>query len=322
MPLHPQIRTLLDEIAAAGAPPLTSLRPSEVRASYQQMARQKPASAAVIGGTRDLSAPGPAGTVPLRAYTPMAATGPFPLLVYFHGGGFVIGNLDTHDDVCRELCAGTGCVVVSVDYRLAPEHKFPAASDDGLAATRWVAEHAAELNGDAARLAIGGDSAGGNLATVTALRIRDEGGPQLCGQMLVYPVTDHYSADMPSMRDNGTGYGLAREEMVWYSDHYLRDDADIDNPRASPLRAPSLRGLPPAWVGTAEFDPLRDEGEAYAKRLAAEGVPTAFKRYDGAIHGIYTYASGLELGRQVMDDSCAWLRQRFEIDGTCVFPTT
>ncbi|MDE2150075.1 MAG: alpha/beta hydrolase [Gammaproteobacteria bacterium] len=310
MPLHPQVKVLLEILDATGAPPLSSQTPADARAAYREMARMKPPGGAVIAGARDLDIPGADGRIPLRVYTPRGAP-PFPLLVFFHGGGFVIGDLDTHDAGCRELCAGAGCVVVAVDYRLAPEHKFPAAVDDCLAATRWVGAHAAELRGDPSRIAVGGDSAGGNLATVVALRSRDEGGPRLCAQLLIYPVTDHYSRSTVSMRENADGYLLTLDSMVWFADHYLRDAADIGHPHAVPLRAATLHGLPPAWVGTAEFDPLRDEGEAYAARLAAAGVPTTARRYDGAIHGFLSFFAVLDLGRQIMNDCCDWLRVRF-----------
>jgi acetyl esterase len=201
--------------------------------------------------------------------------------------------------------------VVSVDYRLAPEHKFPAATDDCLAVTRWLGEHAGEIGGDAKRIAVGGDSAGGNLAAVTALRLRDEGGPALVGQLLVYPVTDHYSKGTESMTKNADGYLLARQDMVWFSDHYLRSAADVSNPAYSPLRAKSVSGLSPALVLTAEFDPLCDEGEMYAKKLKDAGVPTTLTRYDGAIHGFFGFFSVLELGRAGMDQSCKWLKERF-----------
>ncbi|MGH7043668.1 MAG: alpha/beta hydrolase, partial [Acetobacteraceae bacterium] len=233
MPLHPQVKQLLDSLAAANLPLLSSQSPVEARAAYLKMARSKPPTTAAIAGSVDGSAPGPAGLIPLRVYTPQGK-GPFPLLVFFHGGGFVIGDLETHDAACRELCAGSACVVVAVDYRLAPEHKFPAAVVDCLAATRWVGEHAVELGGDPARIAVGGDSAGGNLATVVALRLRDEGGPQLCAQLLVYPVTDHYSHDTDSLRDNAEGYLLTRDSMVWFADHYLRGASDIDHPQLAP----------------------------------------------------------------------------------------
>jgi len=268
-----------------------------------------PAITSVIAGSTDRLIEGPAGPVPLRIYTPKGA-GPFPVLLFFHGGGFVIGDIEGYDGTCRELCALSACVVVSVGYRLAPEHPFPAATDDCLAATRWVGAHAAELNGDAARLAVGGDSAGGNLAAVTALRIRDEGGPALRAQLLIYPVTDHVSRETVSMRDNAQGYLLTRDTMRWFADQYVGNTPDLDDARAFPLRAASLASLPPALVITAEYDPLRDEGEAYAVALTKAGVSTELTRYDGAIHGFYMFFPISELGRAAVDQSAAWLRQQ------------
>lgn len=308
MPLHPQVKALLDGMAATGGPALNEMPPAGARTAFAAMLAILPPAAARIAGAVDRSIEGPAGALPLRIYTPLGA-GPFPVLMYFHGGGFVIGDLDAYDATCRELCAGAGCIVVSVHYRLAPEHPFPAAPDDCLAATRWAGAHAAEFGGDATRLAVSGDSAGGNLATVTALRIRDEGGPALCGQLLFYPVTDHVSRPTRSLVDNAEGYLLTRADMEWFAQAYLGDRHD--EPLACPLRAASLAGLPPALVATAEYDPLRDEGEAYAQALSAAGVATEFKRYDGAIHGFLMFPALLDLGREVIVDSTAWLRQRF-----------
>jgi acetyl esterase len=229
-------------------------------------------------------------------------------MVFFHGSGFVVCSLDTHDGICRNLCAGTGCVVVSVDYRLAPEAKFPAAPDDCLAATRWAVANAAALGADPGRVFVAGDSAGGNLAAVTALRIRDEGGPALLGQLLIYPVTDYYDPGTPSMVENAEGYGLGRAGMIWFWDHYLRTPADGAHPHASPLRAGRLDGLPPALVVTAEFDPLRDEGEYYAERLRQAGVPTEMKRWDGMNHGFFFWPGVVDRAGAAMDEACAWVR--------------
>lgn len=285
MPLVPEIRRLLESAAALGLPPMHEQLPAAAREIYRRTTALDPRSTARLAEVRDTACDGPATAIPLRVYTP-AGPAPFPVLIYFHGGGFVIGDLDTHDNVCRELCAGAGCVVVAVDYRLAPEHRFPAAVDDCEAATRWVMAHGPALQANA-RIAVGGDSAGANLATVVARRLRDAGGPCPCAQMLVYPVTGHYSHETPSLRDNATGYGLTRAAMAWYTDHYVENRADISDPDAAPLCAESLTGLPPAWVATCEYDPLRDEGEAYGQRLVAAGVTTTMKRYAGTIHGIF-----------------------------------
>src|SRR3984885_11360395 len=270
MPVDPQIQMLLD--LGAALPPFHTLSVADARAQFEKRAfpgLRVPEVARV--SNRDMQ--GPNGSLALRVYTPLGE-GPFPLMVFFHGSGFVVCSLDTHDGIARNLCAGTGCVVVSVDYRLAPEAKFPAAPDDCLAATRWAVANAAGLGADPGRVFVAGDSAGGNLAAVTALRVRDEGGPRLLGQLLIYPVTDYYEPGTPSMIENAEGYGLGRAGMIWFWNHYLATAADGAHPHASPLRAARLDDLPPALVVTAEFDPLRDEGEYYADRLRQAGVPT------------------------------------------------
>jgi acetyl esterase/lipase len=311
MPLDPQAKAVLDQMTTAAAPPLHSLPVPDARALMAALAGMSGTSTVPIAKVENRVVPGPHGTIPVRVYTPQGRA-PFPLLVYFHGGGWVLGDLETHDGVCRELAHGAGCVVVSVDYRLAPEHKFPAAVDDCYAATSWAATHATELGVDPTRIAVGGDSAGGNLTCVTALRARDQGGPALCFQLPVYPVTNH-SLDTPSYRENAKGYLLETEAMAWFWGHYLRADADGEQPYASPLRATTFRGLPPAFVITAEFDPLRDEGEAYAKRLQADGVPTTLKRYDGMIHGFFGMSGLMDKAKQAVADACAALRTAFEV---------
>jgi acetyl esterase len=283
VPLDPQARTLLDQLDALDAPPMSQQSPEEARATM-----------AVLGSlagppeepvpTEDRSVPGPAGEIPVRIYRPDSEA-PLPFVVYFHGGGWVIGDISTHDTTCQRLAAGVPAVVVSVDYRLAPEHHFPAAVDDCDAATGWVSAHAAEFGGDPARLAVAGDSAGGTLAAVVARHARDAGGPPIAFQLLVYPATDMTRA-LPSHSENGKGYLLDSDTMTWFLDHYLAD-ADRRHPDASPLFADDLSGLPPALVVTAEFDPLRDEGEAYAERLRQAGVTVTMSRYDGMIHAFY-----------------------------------
>ncbi len=304
MPVDPQIQTLLN--LRAGLPELHTLSVPDARIQFAARdfpGLRKPEIAHVAN--RDM--PGPGGSLALRIYTPLGQ-GPFPLMVFFHGSGFVVCSLDTHDGMCRNLCAGTGCVVVSVDYRLAPEAKFPAAPDDCLAAIRWAVANAAALGADPDRVFVSGDSAGGNLAAVTALRIRDEGGPKLMGQLLIYPVTDHYDAGTPSMTENAEGYGLTRAGMIWFWDHYLASAADAANPHASPLRAADLSRLPPALVVTAEFDPLRDEAEYYAERLRKAGVPTQMKRWDGMNHGFFFWPGVVDRAGAAMDEACAWVR--------------
>ena len=310
MPLSFKMRAVLLVARLMGGKPLNELPVSEARQAtvMQVPRRRKPVPLASVV---DRTIPVPAGELPIRVYTP-AGPGPFPAVVYFHGGGFVVGSLDGGDATCRALCHGASCVVVSVDYRLAPEHKFPAASDDCLAATRWVAAHAAELNTDPNRLVIAGESAGGNLAAVTALRLRDQGGPVLRGQLLFYPVTDFHTPPTPSYLANANGYLLTRAMMVWFWDHYLNHAGEADHPHASPLRAPDLSGLPPALVITAEYDPLRDEGERYAAGLQQAGVPTQLSRYDGMIHGFLLLSELFDEGRQAMEEATRWLRKLFE----------
>jgi acetyl esterase len=249
------------------------------------------------------------GDIAVRCYTP-AGTGPFPVHVYFHGGGWVIGDIETHDGVCRSLANAAACVVVSADYRLAPEHKFPVAVDDAFAATRWVAARAATLGVDGDRMAVGGDSAGGNLAAAVALLSRDRGGPPLALQVLVYPVTQH-AFDTPSYQEHADGYLLTRSAMRWFWNHYLRRPEDGEEPLASPLLARSLHGLPPALVITAEHDPLRDEGEAYAARLREAGVPVTVTRYPGMIHGFLRMLNMVDKARAARDEIAAALRKAF-----------
>ena len=309
MPVDPQIQALLD--AGRDLPRTETLSVPAARAQYEaRIAAMAPP--ARVARVEDRSIPGRGGApLRLRVTTP-PGQGPHPLLVYFHGSGFVLCSLDTHDGICRNLCAGAGCVVASVDYRLAPEHPFPAAPEDCLAATRWCAEHAAELGADPSRLVVGGDSAGGNLAAVTALRLRDEGGPRPIGQLLLYPVTDWHTPGWPSYAENAEGYGLTRATMEWFWGHYLADPArDSIPPHAAPIRAESLAGLPPALVTTAEYDPLRDEGEAYAAKLAEAGVTVACTRWLGLNHGFYFWAGKVDRCTTALDEAAGWLREVF-----------
>jgi acetyl esterase len=305
MPVDPQIQALLD--MGTGVPATNTLSVAAARTQYEARIGLM-APAAHIATVTERTVQGPGGDLKLRIYRPVGE-GPFPLLVFFHGSGFVLCSLDTHDGMCRNLCAGAGCVVVSVDYRLAPEHKFPAGLDDCVFATSWVSEHAAELEGDAGRVVVGGDSAGGNLAAAAALRIRDEGGPALLGQLLIYPVTDYYTPGTPSYRENADGYGLTRDTMVWFWDHYLSDPAEAAEPYASPLRARDLSGLPAALVVTAEYDPLCDEGEYYAAKLRAAGTAATTSRWDGMNHGFFFWAGRVDKAGDAMAESCAWLRE-------------
>jgi acetyl esterase len=306
MPLHPKLAAYLEKMAANAPLPYDQLPPEEVRrlSTANILAREAPPEA--IARVEDRVIPGPAGELPVRVYTPEGQP-PFPALVWFHGGGWVAGNLDTHDAGCRQLANEARCVVVAVDYRLAPEHKFPAAAEDCYAATKWVVANAASIGADAARLAVGGDSAGGNLAAAVCLMARDRGGPPLAFQLMVYPITD-YCYDTESYRANGQGYLLTEERMRFYWDAYLGSPAEGCHPYASPLRAKDLRGLPPALVITAEFDPLRDEGEAYAARLREFGVPADVSRWDGMIHAFFSMGGVIEETRLVRSEAARALR--------------
>ncbi len=306
MPVDPQLQPLLDLLANSGAPSITDLEADAARALMAAM----PSMARVveIDAIADRTIPADGHDIPIRVYTP-PGEGPFPILVWFHGGGWVLGSIEQSDPVARALCTGADCVTVSVEYRLAPEHPFPAGLDDCMAALRWTVEHAAELGGDAARVAVGGDSAGGNLAAAACLVARDEGDPDLCFQLLVYPVTD-FDTTTRSMVDNAEGFMLTTEAMRWFYDHYTQP-SQRGEPRAAPLRAPDLAGLPPALVITAEFDPLRDEGEAYGRRLAEAGVPTTISRYDGMIHGFLGMTRYLDGARAADAEAVAALKQAF-----------
>jgi acetyl esterase len=307
MAVTPEVRFLLDAIAALGNPPIEEQTPEQVREAYGQFSAL--ANKAEMASVIDRTFSGPSGDVPVRVYVPTSDPGPRPVLVYFHGGGWVIGDLESHDATVRALAAASGVTVVAVDYRLAPEHAFPAAVDDCLAAVRWVAEPltAAELGVDPDRMAVGGDSAGGNLAAVAAQQLRDTG-PALRFQLLVYPATEmHFSH--PSIDENADGYFLTKADMTWFRGHYCPDE-DWDDPRMSPLLAhdDAVRDVAPALVITAEFDPLRDEGEAYAAKLQAAGVDAKVSRYDCVIHGFFSMSDMVPEGKAAIDEAAEALR--------------
>ncbi|HUG21796.1 alpha/beta hydrolase [Piscinibacter sp.] len=300
MALDPAVKSVLDDLRAAGLPHPHQLSVPEAR---QMMRSLKPVGPAptVVGRVEDRDLPSSAGPLPVRLYWPEALA-PHPVIVYFHGGGFVLGDLDTHDGLCRRLCAGAQSLVIAVDYRLAPEQPFPAALDDALTATRWVQAHAVRLHGDATRLFVCGDSAGGNLAAMVCLRSRDVGAPRIRGQLLFYPVTAHYDPPTPSYLEFADHHFLTRESMRWFIDHYL-GGASPDG--AFPLAVPDLSGLPPAFIVTAECDPLRDEGRAYAERLRAAGVPVAYRELTGMIHSCLSQTDLHPAAAAALQEVCA-----------------
>ena len=306
MALDPQARAVIDIIIKSGRPAFHQLTPKEARQMYKDTRPASTPEPPEIGVVREMLA----GNIPVRVYRPVGANAdmPLPALVYFHGGGWVIGDLDTHDVLCRQLTAEAGIVTVAVDYRLAPEAKFPAAADDAWTATQWVVANAGKLGIDAQRLAVGGDSAGGNLAAVVALMARDAGAPALCLQALLYPVTN-VGVETRSYRDFAEGYMLTRESMVWFFDQYLPSKEAASDWRVSPLRASSHAGVAPALIVTAGFDPLRDEGEAYAQKLRDAGVTVDYICYGGMIHGFVPMGKLLDTGNRAVSHIAASLRQ-------------
>jgi acetyl esterase/lipase len=305
MAIDPQVEAYLERLKALGVPPIQELTPEQARANFAASIEPLFGPVDAVASVEDRETD---DGVPVRIYRPDDSAEPAPALVFFHGGGWVVGSIATHDGIARALANRAGCVVVSVDYRVAPEHRFPVAIDDAWSATRWVLANADELGIDPARVAVGGDSSGGNLAAVVARRARDAGLP-LVLQLLVYPVTDH-SFDTGSYAEFVEGYSLTREGMRWYWSHYL-GDGDGSDPDASPARAAELAGLAPAFVATAELDPLRDEGEAYARRLEEAGVPTTLVRYDGMIHGFLRMPAAIDRAGDALDDLSGVLSDAF-----------
>lgn len=307
MPLLSEYRALLDQMAEAEAPPLTEMPIEAARAMFRVAQPTRPDI--VVGNVIERTIEGRNGSIPIRVYVPNGS-GPFPITMMFHGGGWVIGDLETVDAQSRQVCNQVGCIVVAVDYRLAPEHRFPAAAEDCYDATVWTHENASQLDADATRLAVAGDSAGGNLAAVVAQMARDNDGPPLVFQLLVYPVTNGHVFDTDSYRENSDGYMLTADSMHWFWDHYA-DTGDRSNPYASPLCASDLSNLPPAMIQVAEFDPLRDEGLQYAEALQAAGVDTQSRCYEGFIHGFFSHFDTVPPTRVAMDDACVVLQDAF-----------
>jgi acetyl esterase len=303
-----QVQAYLRRLEAFGTVDYDTLTVDEARNSHESslVFAGEPEK---VGRIEELTAPGPHGGVPVRVYLP-EGEGVFPGLVYFHGGGWVVGHLGTGDVPLRALTNRARCAVVSVDYRLAPEHKFPVALEDCWAVTRWVAKTAADQEIDPARLAVGGDSAGGNLAAAVSLLARAEGWPRLLLQLLIYPVTN-FDFGTQSYRDNAEGYALTREAMRWYWSHYLPNGDDGSSPLASPLRAHDLSGLPPAFVATCDFDPLRDEGEEYGSRMLEAGVSVTIRRYQGMIHGFLRLGGVIDAAHGLVSDCAAALAEAF-----------
>jgi acetyl esterase len=308
--LDPDAAAVYKALQEAGRPPYETLTPTEARAFYLQARVVTNPEPPELKSIKPLSIPSLSGAIPARIYTPLKLRqtgGLSPCLVFFHGGGWVIGDLDTHDVACRKLAHEGELIVISVDYRLAPEHKFPAAVDDAITATKWIADNAKQLGIDASRLMVGGDSAGGNLAAVVSLSARDGDGPAIAGQVLIYPATD-FAMTHPSHSEPETSILLTHTVIKWFRDHYLNDLSDEQNWRASPALASTLTGLPPAYVLTAGADPLRDEGDEYARRLKDAGVPVIHRSFPGQFHGFFTMGKFLQQADVAAAEIGDWLK--------------
>jgi acetyl esterase len=307
MTIDPQTKFVLEQMAAAGAPPMESLTPEQARsAMILPQGEIEP-----VGKVEDRTIQGPESDIPVRIYYPKENQELYPALVYYHGGGWVVGNIDSHDNVCRALTNLANCVTISVDYRLAPEHKFPAAVDDSFAAAQYVYEHAEDFQIDRSRIAVGGDSAGGNLAAVVSNLAKDHNSPPICFQLLLYPSTNVGGEPTVSMKENAEGYFLTKGTMEWFRDCYLNGEEDKQNPLVSPILYKDFTGLPPALVITAEYDPLRDEGEEYAVKLADAGVEVETVRFDGAIHGFISMAAVIDQGKYALQKAGKTLKNAF-----------
>ena len=308
--LDPDAAAVFKAFQEAGRPPYETVSPPEAREFYLQARFVSNPEPPELDQVQPLTIPSPAGPIPARIYTPRKlrkADGLAPCLVFFHGGGWVIGDLDSHDVVCRKLADEGQLIVISIDYRLAPEHKFPAAVDDAVAATKWIADNAKGLGIDASRLSVGGDSAGGNLAAVVAISARDRNGPPLAGQVLIYPAID-FALTHPSHSEPETSLLLTHSVVRWFRDHYLNGAADVEDWRASPARVKTLTGLPPAYVLTAGADPLRDEGDEYARRLKQAGVAVTHRTFPGQFHGFFTMGKLLRQANVAASEIGDWLK--------------
>ncbi len=310
MSLDPQCRALI-EAAAVGGAPFDGADHIAVRTAYAATTAGFRHATGELESVTEISFPGPASTVPVRIYRPHNdLAGAQPCLMFYHGGGWAVGDLDTHDHICRHLAHGAGATVVSVDYRLAPEHKFPAALEDCIAAVHWVVDAADDLGIDPSSIALGGDSAGGNLAAAVSICLRDSAGPKIALQLLIYPATN-FTADNESLRENATGYLLTRAAMEMFTDLYLPNHAARSDPRASPQLRNNHAGLPRAFIQTAEFDPLRDEARAYAETLMTAGCPVEYKCYPGMIHGFARMGGKVDAALTALDDACGVVREAF-----------
>jgi len=312
MPLHPQAQALLDTLT--GSPtPLNQLAPAEARAAYDRFIAPRNYEPEPVARVEDRTIDGPGGPLSLRIFWPAGATnGPLPVFLFYHGGGFVIGSVESREPQCRKIANNAGCIVVAPRYRLAPEHKFPAAHDDAWAAARWLATNAEALGGDPSRLAVGGDSAGGNLAAVVSQQARDSGDFHFVLQVLIYPTTDFFfTLDLPSYALLDEPYFLTRQQIAWYHAQFVPDGVDRADLRLGPALARDFHGLPPASIVTAEFDPLRDDGKHYGELLRAAGVPAEYTCYDGMIHGFFHYGKTIDAATAALDQVIAALKRAF-----------
>lgn len=298
MPLHPQVKLFLENMSKNKVDTFENQSVEKARQSIVNSSIIK--NAEPVKFIEDREIPGPNGSIPIRIYKPIASES-LPALVFYHGGGWVIGGIDSHDGICRSLANLSHCAIISVDYRLAPEHKFPAAVYDAYTAAKWVFENADSIGVNADKIAVGGDSAGGNLAAVTAIIAKERKTPKIVYQVLIYPITD-LDINRPSYLKNGEGFMLTRAGMAWFIDHYIKNNEDKTHPYIAPLLLEDLSGLPPAYVMTAEFDPLRDEGELYAQRLKEAGVPVLYKQYNGMIHGFIRLSHSIDEGKKAIEE--------------------